>query len=180
MINMGVRCLHYTSYKDLNNCGIHFKDGRIMDDFSKMTVATAKALYEKALGSEIKPHRFGIVLATKTGNYDSVRGFHKVLSKDGASAINPSLFPNVMLSTPLCYVAKELKATGFTIPLFIDKGYDQALRIAAVVFKLDKCDAIIVLYTEEKQKCFGLFLESEEFLLKREKNARFYISTNIN
>ncbi len=174
MSGLGITQIQYLAEKDFHEQLFEHKDSRIMDSFAKMAVETAKNIFGAAKGAEIPKDKLGIVIATCTGPVSSIREFGTVVSNKGYLGINPSKFPNIMLSTCLSRVASELQARGPSTVLYINRNkMYQALQYGAVQILKERCIAVIVLYPNEGRGCFGVLLETEESALHRGLSIRF-------
>lgn len=171
---IGIVELFYLNIEDFKEASFRHKDARVMDVFSKITVYTARQLSKVIKGNDIDSCRLGIVLATSTGSYSTLKEFHANILEKSYVGINPSKFPNVMISTPLCRVAMELQAKGPSVPMFT-KNRNQAIQYGVLQIKMGRCDTMMVLFVEENKACFALALEKEETALKRGLNIRFII-----
>ena len=166
----------YLDEKTFDEGKFKFKDARIMDRFSKLAITTAHILYKGVIGEEIESHKMAIVIATKTGPRQSVREMSELLSKRGVVGINPSKFPNIMMSTIVSRVSIELGITGPSVPIYLsnDKMYT-AIQYGIIQINNNRCDGVIVVFVNENKGCFGLFIENEEQAKNRGIKPRFFI-----
>ncbi|MEF2965921.1 hypothetical protein V3851_08775 [Paenibacillus sp. M1] len=178
MPEIGITSLVYISSSHAENIQLNYPDARVMDRYSKMTLAAAIRLYERIDGQSLDPNRWGIVLATGTGPLNSVKAFHHVLSLQGYVGINPSMFPNIMTVTALARTTIALQAKGPSIPLWHADHPIQAIRYAVLQLMKDVCDGMMVLYSDNEKRCWGLFIESEEAAAARGLTLRFPVDIN--
>lgn len=176
MIKLGITQVQYMDAKLLDEGSFEHRDLRVMDKFTKLAVYTSRCLFSKVKGEKIPSERLGVVIATNTGVYESIKDYNSILSKRGFIGVNPSKFPNVMISTCLSRVVTEIKAKGPSVPLYIRNEMKQALQYGIAQIMKDRCDAVMVLYVNEGKGCFGLFIEREDSALTRGVEARFMYS----
>lgn len=174
MGKMGITDICYTREKVFRDEEFLHRDARLMERYTKMALSVTLELNNRVKASEIPSERLAIVLATSTGNKSFIHEFHQVVEEKGYIGINPSKFPNVMLSTMLARAAIEIQAKGPSVPLYIrsDKMH-QAVQYASVEIKKGRCDAAMIIFVDESRRCFGLFMENEDNARLRGVNPRF-------
>lgn len=176
MENVGVTQLEYLGSRDFELVAIDHPDARVMDRFTKACLYVSRKLYSRVKGREISSERIAVVLATNTGPYQSVKDLHNVLLLKGQIGINPSLFPNIMLSTPLARITIALKVNGPSITLYIRGKMRQAIQYGIIQLEKGVCDGVLVLFADEGRGCFGLYLEFEKTARQRGMELRFKIN----
>lgn len=173
---IGITALEYQGVKDFHDGLVNHRDARIMGKFAKISLVVAERLYKKVSGSQVDPERIAAVLATSTGDIGSIKEYGELLATKGAVGINPSKFPNVMLSTPLSYITSTLKLKGPSVPLYISKTkMNQAIQYGVIQIRRGRCDTVLVIYVDEAKGCFGFCLEKEETAALRNTDIRIYL-----
>ena len=170
--NFSITRLEYIDVSAFDEESFLHRDARIMDKFSKLAVTLARKLFIKAGADEFLPERLGVVLATATGPYLSVRALNREISENGYISVNPSKFPNIMLSTPLSRVTTAIKARGPSAAMYIVKRANEALKYCVTQIQSGRCDGFLVLYIDEDVRCFGVFIEADESALNRGMKLR--------
>jgi 3-oxoacyl-(acyl-carrier-protein) synthase len=134
-----------------------------MDVFSNKAVYTAYVLLKGKLDA-IDSNRTGIVISTRMGAVTSLRKCKNLINEQGYRAINPSLFPNVMLSTALLYVSKHCKAYGPSCVFYDGDSYGgDAMEYCMVQMQEGNVDAMIIIVVDEEGTSIGKYI-------KRSKN----------
>ncbi|MCC5466504.1 beta-ketoacyl synthase N-terminal-like domain-containing protein [Pelosinus baikalensis] len=175
MKGLGITEILYLSHRGFDEKLFTHRDSRVMDRFTKISVHVARNLFASVRGQKISPQMVGVVIATNTGAYQSTVEFNSLLAKQGVAGVNPSKFPNVMLSTPLSRVVTELQVRGPSVPLYLGKYMEAAFQYSAVQILKGRCDGILMLYTNEDRGCLGLFIEREESARERGLKTRFLL-----
>ncbi len=177
MDRIGITGIGYQSDKSFIEEQIEHRDARIMDRFSKLALSVARQLFNQVQAGDIQPERLAVVLATGTGARRSVDEFHEIIAEKDYIGINPSKFPNIMLSTALSRITIDLQAKGPSVPIYVgSRDMAKALRYAAIQIKKGRCDAVIILYVNEGSRCFGLLLEKEKTVAQGSRKIRFYVN----
>jgi hypothetical protein len=164
--------IELTGYAFIGSGGIigkapEFRDLRITDRYSLIGLQTCHRLWNKTKCALIVPERLGVVLATKSGPEESIRRFANEVSSKGLSGVNPSLFPNIMLSTPLARLTITFGINGVCAPIYIQNSMDEATEYADVLIESGKCDSVILLFLECGKGGFALLLEKTGQCRKR-------------
>lgn len=175
MKKIGITQVFHLFEKDFDDLNFTHRDKRLMDISSKMGVMSVRELYKKIDGAKIPSDRIGIVFASGTGPISSITDFFNMLNPKGYIGINPGKFPNVMMSTPLFHISKEIQATGPSVAMYISKKMFEAVNYGRLQILRGRCDSVIVLYVNEGKSCFCLALEEEESAKKRNIPIRFLI-----
>lgn len=131
---------------------------RVIDRFGKKTLYLAQSLFSEAEYNAFNPERSGVVLSTYTGPLDSVKEHADILSSKGYKGINPSRFPNTMLSTALSLVVTALHFRGPSIAMYVDDSPEHALRCATIQLEKGVCDLMMLLIVNENADNFGACL----------------------
>lgn len=174
MAQIGIAEIKYLPAQTLEMEFFERRDARTMDQYSMVALLTAQQLFDAAAGAEIPSERLAVVFATTTGNWQSVLEFHEMLARRGYVGVNPSRFPNTMLSTPLSRITTCLKAKGPSVSLYLEKNrMNQAVQYGVIQLSRCRCDAMIVLYANEASGCFGLWLEHKTSAESRGVAFRF-------
>lgn len=172
---IGITGMEHLSWRDFDEKSFEHQSARTMDKFTRSMIAVAGKLYKDTHAAEIPPHRLGVTVATSTGPYESIRNTQTILSEKGYIGINPSLFPNIMLSTSLSHVAATLNCRGPSIALYLDGDRHRITRYGIMQISAGRCDGMLALYADDGKECFGLFLESETSAEKRGQKIKLYI-----
>ena len=150
----------YDEYEKNMNClkQLFEKDFRLMDTFTLQTLYTCYKLLKSGI-SVSDNYNTGLCLSTFSGAGSSVKEAANNISENGYTGINPSKFPNVMLSTALMYTARYLNTHGSSCVLIErDKFCKDALDYGKVMLFSGKCKSFIVIFTEENMYSEGWFL----------------------
>ena len=100
---------------------------------------------------------------------------HGKIAQSGYIGINPSKYPNIMLSTPLSRIATFLQLKGPTISLYVNGRIEQAFQYAYIQILSKRCDSVFITYTNENKSCFSMLVEKEEAARIRGINMRFLL-----
>ncbi len=170
MNNIGITKILYMSYEDIDKYDLLYSDSRLLDQYTKISLINTKRLYDMVGGKVIDSDRVGLVFATDTGPYNSIMEVHNIIKKNGYIGINPSKYPNVMLSTPLSRIATFLQLKGPTISLYVNGRLNQALQYAYIQISSGRCDSVFITYTNENKFCLSMLVEREDVAEIREIN----------
>lgn len=135
---------------------------RTMDPFTKKLLYTLLQLMN-VVSDPINPERTGAVISTQSGALSSLENIAGLVKRGEAYKINPSLFPNVMLSTALYYLTSFLQIHGPS-NVFVDdeiQGRD-ALEYAVIQMEQKHCDAMILVMLNEEGETRGKFMIRRE------------------
>ena len=119
------------------------KSLRTTDLFTRKALLLIRRLFQDGYGS-LDKNRTGVVLSTDIGPRESLRDTAQLLRSGDYRQINPSFFPNVMASTALSALTKELGIHG-PAGSFVeaDKSGADAKLYAAVQMDAGRCDSMI-------------------------------------
>lgn len=135
---------------------------RIMDRFTKKVLYVAYRLFDGDL-SNIDAYQTGVVLSTHTGPIRSIKKIAHIICDKDYKGINPSLFPNVMLSTALAHLTMYLDIHGPSC-VFYDTNKDarHALEYCIVQTKLGNCDGMVDIHVDENGTSMGRYILRKE------------------
>ena len=173
MSMIGITEIEYLRDRRFEDNMLEHRDERIMDRMTKMTMVAAQGLFDKVKGESIPSERLAVVLATDTGPRESIQEINGMIARKGFTGINPSKFPNIMITTPLFRVLSMLQAKGPSIPLYVQGKIHHTLQYAFVQINKGACDGVMVLHINEGQGCFGFFVETDESAKQRGVEIRF-------
>jgi hypothetical protein len=174
--NIGITQVIYYDKAQLETAAFVHKDARIMDQLSKYAFITAEALYKKVFAECIAPEKLACVLCTTTGAVQAVINYHAVLNERGYTGLNPSEFPNVMLSTQLARCLIPLNIQGPSVALYLQHiNIYQGLVYGLSQIQNGHCTTVLVLSIQEHTGCFGLVLEEEHEAERRGLKSRFIL-----
>lgn len=147
--------------KDFSQDKISHPDDRIMDRFTKRVLYTAECLFHYDF-SELNQERTGVVLSTRVGVYKSVEEVAKVIREKGYRGINPSRFPNVMLSTALARLAILCNVHGPSCVFYDEEDYEMdAMEYCKLQIRAGNSEAMILIYADETGNSEGYFIQGE-------------------
>jgi len=153
------------SNKEFINSRFKLENDRTMDDFTKNILFTAHKLFNGDFSS-LNSDSSGIVLTTRTGPYNSIKSVADIINNYDYKGINPSLFPNVMLSTSLAYLTIYLNVHGPSCTFYdTDRNGRNALDYSIVQIKAGNCDAMIDIYTDENNWAEGKYITRKDFYM---------------
>ncbi|MFZ5351481.1 MAG: hypothetical protein ACOZCL_02020 [Bacillota bacterium] len=175
MVKVGITQYQYVSSNGFDDTSFIHIDGRLIDRMTKLAIHTARLIYEKGNCKDISPERLGIAVSTETGAIDSIFEYCQNLRQNGYKGVNPSKFPNIMLSTCLSRIAKEVQAMGPSIPFYSDKGIDTALQYSVLQIKKQRCDAMMLFKVSCSKDCFGMLIENAEFSKHRCRDIKLLL-----
>lgn len=175
MNNIGITQILHMSYSNIDRYDFEYRDIRLIDQYTKVSLINTKRLYDMVGGEAIDSERAGLVFATDTGPYNSIMEVHGKIARSGYIGINPSKYPNIMLSTPLSRIAAFLQLKGPTISLYVNGRIDQAFQYAYIQILSKRCDSVFITYTNENKSCFSMLVEKEEAARIRGINMRFLL-----
>lgn len=161
-MNMNIVAIEYSS--ESSKIDTEIKDLRMMDAITKSAVYSAIKLYQKVRADELGRDRLGVIVGTKHGALASINEMSKSTESRGYIGINPSLFPNIMLSTCLSRIASALKINGPSAVMYLQNHScrKEALRYARIQIMKNRADGMFVIFAEDEKKCFGLYIERKE------------------
>lgn len=133
-------------------------DGRIIDYFTKRALHTAEFLF-RADFSQLDSEKTGLVLSTRRGVYRSLGEIAEVIREKGYKGINPSIFPNVMLSTALSRLSILCNIHGPSCVFYEGKENEKdAMEYCKLQIQLRNCEAMILICADEADCCKGYFM----------------------
>lgn len=125
-----------------------------------MDVFTSKLLYVLSRLGDLTfadKDRTGAVIATNTGPRDSLIKTGKSIEKSGYRGINPSFFPNVMLSTALSYLMIYLNIHGASSAIYSTPDCKDAIAYCKMQIKNNNCDDMLFFYIDESKDAKGQY-----------------------
>lgn len=146
------------SYEEYLKAGFALPDSRTMDEFCKLILYTVQQLFQGDY-TIIDHERTGLVISTGTGAFTSLQQIGTAARTYGYRGINPSFFPNVMLSTAISRVSTYLDLHG-PVCAFYDKDFmsSEAMEYCQVQLQLNNCDAVIFIMVDDQRRSIGKFL----------------------
>lgn len=138
------------SEHDFRNSNFSPPNQRTIDDFSRKVLYATHELFCGNLYG-IDNERTGAVISTRTGPSCSLKKTSDLIKQyDGYQGVNPSFFPNVMLSTALFYLTNYLDIHGPTCTFYEhDKSYNVALKYCKTQILRGYCDTMIMITANE-------------------------------
>lgn len=162
-INITIKSI-LISNDDFMNSGFRPENNRTMDEFTKKVLYTAYRLFDGDF-SCISYDNTGVVLTTHTGPCETIKNTADIINKNGYKGINPSLFPNVMLSTSLAYLAMYLNVHGPSCTFYdMDRNGRDALDYCIVQIKTDNCEAMIQICADENGWAEGRYITRKDYI----------------
>lgn len=141
-----------------------YPDERILDSFTKRALYTTESLFQRDF-SRLNPDRTGVVLSTRTGVYKSVEEATKVIREKGYRGMNPSRFPNVMLSTALARVAILCNVHGPSCVFYDEEDYVRdAMEYCKLQIQTGNSEAMILICTDETGNSEGYLIREDEMI----------------
>lgn len=146
------------SQKDFLQYEFTHPDERIIDYFTKRALHTAEFLF-RADFSQLDSEKTGLVLSTRRGVYRSLGEIAEAIREKGYKGINPSFFPNVMLSTTLARLAILCNVHGPSCVFYDEEENDKdAMEYCELQIQLGNCEAMILICADETDCCKGYFM----------------------
>jgi len=170
-----ITCIKYVNKEIIDEVSFEHPYSRVMDKLSKTALLLARKTFDSEIIKKLNCERVGVVIASNTGPCSALREHADILSASGFKGINPSKFPNTMLSTVLSRVTTEFDLKGPSTSMYVNSDYARALEYAVVQLEKGSCDLMAVLFVDEGRKGFGILLQNERSLLEHPLAARFYI-----
>ena len=137
------------SDQEFQKSGFDPPNSRTVDVFTKKVLFTANHLFNNDL-SGIEPPKTGVAVSTRTGAYSSLKKTADTIKKSGYQGINPSFFPNVMLSTALSYLTMYLRINGPSCVFYdTDRHGKDGFNYCVVQLNLCNADAMILICADE-------------------------------
>lgn len=175
-MNFAITAWEYSFDKNFDVLSLEHRDSRLMDKQTKIGVSMARRLFAKIKGDKIPSHDIGVVLLNDIGPMESISEYTSVLKERGYTGINPSKFPNIMPATPLSRIAIEIGAKGPCIPLLLPQSNKHALIYAIEQIATGRCRSMMLIHINNKNNCFGCFIENEDLCHKRDMQPMLIIS----
>ncbi|SCY70380.1 beta-ketoacyl-[acyl-carrier-protein] synthase family protein [Alkaliphilus peptidifermentans] len=166
----------YINEEMLKKTSLKHRDSRVMDVLSKKALLLAREIFSEEVSKKIKSERQGIVIASDTGPCTSLWEHTNILQTVGFKGINPSKFPNTMLSTVLSRVSTEFNLKGPSTAMYVNSNRSEALEYAVVQILMGRSDLMAVMFIGEGENGFGILIMSQKFLLETQAKVRFYIN----
>ncbi len=150
------------SKNEFINSGFSPENNRTMDEFTKKVLFIADRLFDSDFSS-INSENTGVVLTTRSGPYESIKNIAAIINNNGYKSINPSLFPNVMLSTSLAHLAMYLNIHGPSCAFYdMDRNGRNALDYCIIQVKTGNCEAMIQICTDENGWAEGRYITRKD------------------
>lgn len=135
---------------------------RTMDPFTKKILYTVHQLFQGDF-SPIDKEKTGVALSTRTGAFTSLTNIADVVAKHGYKSINPSLFPNVMLSTALSQLAIYCGIHGPSCAFYDMEGQGtDALDYCKLQINDGYCNAMILISGDENGLFIGRYITRKD------------------
>lgn len=149
------------SQKDFLENKTLYPDDRILDSFTKRALYTAESLFQRDF-SGLNPDRTGVVLSTRSGVYKSIKEAAEVIKEKGYRGMNPSRFPNVMLSTALSRLTILCNVHGPSCVFYDEEDYvREAMEYCKLQIESENSEAMILICTDETGNSEGYFIREE-------------------
>lgn len=162
-----IMSLAHISYRDVDLSEYQHKDARMQDKYTKVAITVGKKVM-KDLDILPKPSRRGLVFTTSTGPISSVKEFNRILDEKNYFGVNPSKFPNIMLSTCMSRVAIEFQINGPTIGMY-SHTILEPFRCGVIQILDDLCDVLLLMDNRDNKYCFGTLIIRESMLNRKYK-----------
>jgi len=135
--------------RDFQESGFDPPNSRTMDVFTKKVLFTADQLFNNDV-SRIDPEKTGAAVCTRTGAFRSLKNTANTINTAGYQGINPSFFPNVMLSTALSHLTMYLHINGPSCVFYdTDRHGKDGLHYCIVQLNLCNADGMILICADE-------------------------------
>lgn len=152
------------SQKDFLKNETLYSDDRILDSFTKRALYTTECLFQRDF-SRLNPDRTGVVLSTRTGVYKSIEEAAEAIIEKGYRGMNPSRFPNVMLSTALARLTILCNVHGPCCVFYDEEDYVRdAMEYCKLQIRSGNSEAMILICTDETGNSEGYFIREEEIV----------------
>ena len=155
-LKVNIKGMKYLQNNEFDGLGFTHPSQRTMDRFSKKALYLAQNLFEKVDYSSLDLGRIGVVLCTYTGPVASVKEHAFIIKLKGYKGINPSRFPNTMLSTALSLVVTSLGIKGPSIAMYLDESIEHAFKYGIIQLEKKVCDMMMILLVNENDDDFGV------------------------
>lgn len=157
-----ITSVKYMSKQEIDNSLLNHPHSRVMDGLSRQALLIAAKIFNEKLLQRVNPEMSGVVIASDSGPCEALNEHVEILLRKGFKGINPSKFPNTMLSTVLSRVTTEFNLKGPSTVLYSDFNRRHAVEYAAAQIKKRRCDLMAVLFVGEGKGAFGILLQSGE------------------
>lgn len=149
---------------------------RTADNFSKCAIAGVMKVLAEVDCSKIDKDYFGILVATSTGAYHSIQNVYSDYLQLGFRGINPSLFPNIMMSTALSWCTRQSGAHGNSTTLFVSQEQAKEQIYEYLSMQLDSCRCyyMIAVYLNDQADGYCIWVEREETAIQRGDSIQVY------
>lgn len=132
-------------------------DERTADIFTKKILYTAAVLFDFDF-SELNKENTGAVISTRTGPYQSVKAVSEIIQRHGYRGINPSRFPNVMLSTALSRLVRYLGIHGPACAFYdCNEDHRDAKQYCEVLLSSCRCRGLVLICADENGEAAGKY-----------------------
>lgn len=132
------------------------------DEFTRRVLFTAQKLLE-TYDVRIDTNSTGVVLGTQTGPAGSMKEIGRAVKEHGYMGIMPLVFPNVMLSTSLFWLTKQLEIHGLSSAIYESSTeYKDSRDYAIMQILAGNCDSVVVIQADETGTMTGLYIRKSE------------------
>lgn len=146
---------------DFEQYAFSHPDERTMDSFTKRVLYTAERLFHADF-SQLNRENTGIVLSTRSGVCRSLNQIAEAVRENGYKGINPSRFPNVMLSTALARLAILCNVHGPSCAFYDgDDNDNAAMEYCELQLQLGNCEAMILICADETGPTKGFYMRGK-------------------
>ncbi len=139
----------------------HKKDA-YKDEFTRRVLFTAQKLL-KTYDIRVDTELTGVVLGTHTGPAGSMKETGKAVKAHGYMGIMPLVFPNIMLSTSLFWLTKQLEIHGVSSAIYESSAECEDSREYAITqIVAGNCNSVVVIQVDESGIMTGLYIRKSE------------------
>lgn len=150
-----------TMESNLEQYAFSHPDERMMDSFTKRVLYTAECLFHADF-SQLDRENTGIVLSTSDGICRSLMQIAEAVRENGYKGINPSRFPNVMLSTALARLAILCNVHGPSCVFYGgDDNEKAAMEYCELQIQLGNCAAMVLICADETGPTKGYYMRGK-------------------
>lgn len=137
---------------------------RTTDAFTKCAISAVRKLMRNVDLVKIERDSLGILIATSTGTAYSVKNVYSMYKDKGYRGINPSFFPNIMMSTALAWCTKLTGAHGNSTTMHVSRGNakEEILEYVNMQIESKRCQNVIVIYLNEGEGGYCFMAEKVE------------------
>ncbi|WP_110290027.1 hypothetical protein [Lachnotalea glycerini] len=149
---------------------------RTTDNFTKCAIAGVSKVLIEVDASKIDKNYLGVLVATSTGAYHSIQNIYSDYLQLGFRKINPSLFPNIMMSTVLSWCTRQSGAHGNSTTLLVSQKQEKEQIYEYLSMQLDsgRCNYMIAVYLNDQADGYCIWTEREETAIQRGDHIKIY------